>query len=236
MGKFHSNRFPNESEAYRQARDELLEAEMGLRRNLEEVASRRRLLPRGGRITEDYLFEEGASDIADQSTVKETRLSQLFVGTKRSLIIYSFMFPPQAEKPCPMCTSILDSMNGAAPHVGDRVNLAVVAKAPIRRITDWARGRGWQNLRLLSSGKNGYNRDYFAESDDGGQLPAVNVFQKTGDGIYHFYNAELFYVTPEPGQHPRHADLIWPLWNLFDLTPEGRGAGWFPKFSYEKEE
>jgi predicted dithiol-disulfide oxidoreductase (DUF899 family) len=232
----HSKRFPGESETYRKARDELLEAEMKLRKQLEEVAALRRQLPRGGKVKEDYLLDEGAPDLSDQSTVRQTRLSELFEARKNSLIIYSFMFAPDSEKPCPMCTSILDGINGTAPHVGDRVNLAVVAKASIDKIRDWARGRGWKNLRLLSSGKNTYNKDYFAEGDPFGQMPAINVFQKTPEGVYHFYNAELFYASSEPGQHPRHADLIWPLWNLFDLTPEGRGTNWYPRYSYDKEE
>lgn len=232
MGKFHEKRFPGESKTYRAARNKLLEAEMKLRKQLEEVAALRRQLPRGGKVKEDYLFEEGAPDLSDQSTVRQTRLSELFEAGKNSLIIYSFMFAPESEKPCPMCTSVLDGLNGSALHVGDRVNLAVVAKAPIQKIRDWARGRGWRNLRLLSSGKNTYNRDYFAEGDEWGQMPAINVFHKAKEGICHFYNAELLYAPSAKGQHPRHADLIWPLWNLFDLTPEGRGTDWYPKFSY----
>ncbi len=233
MGKFHSKEFPGEGETYRGARDELLEAEMKLRKHLEEVAALRRQLPRGGKVKEDYLFEEGAPDLSDQSIVRQTKLSELFEAGKNSLIIYSFMFAPDSEKPCPMCTSVLDSLNGSGLHVRDRVNFAVVAKAPVHKIRDWARGRGWKNLRLLSSGKNTYNRDYFAEGDQGGQMPAINVFQKSEEGIYHFYNAELFYVPAEKGQHPRHADLIWPLWNLFDLTPDGRGTDWYPRYSYD---
>ena len=232
MGRFHAKQFPGESEEYRKTRDELLESEIKLRDQLEEVAALRRQLPRGGKIKEDYLFEEGVSDLADQSTIRETRLSELFETGRNSLVIYSFMFAPDWEKPCPSCTSILDGLNGSAPHIKDRVNLAVVAKAPISRIREWAEGRGWKNLRLLSSGSNTYNRDYFAESDDSGQIPAINVFQKTKEEIRHFYNAELLYVPKEIGQDPRHADLLWPLWNLFDLTPEGRGTNWHPKFSY----
>jgi predicted dithiol-disulfide oxidoreductase (DUF899 family) len=141
------------------------------------------------------------------------------------------MYAPEAEKPCPMCTSILDGLNGNSPHVNDRVNFAVVARAPIQKIRSWALSRSWKNLRLLSSLKNTYNADYFAENSASDQLPALNVFYKTAEGIYHFYNTELLYVPPEKGQNPRHVDLIWPLWNLFDLTPEGRGTNWFPKLS-----
>ena len=207
------------------ARDTLLERERELRSEIEAVAALRRGLPLGGRLTEDYVFDEG-------EPATPTRFSELFRGGKNTLVVYSFMFAPDAGTPCPMCTALLDSLDGSAPHIGDRVNLAVVARAPIAGIRDWATSRGWRNLRLLSSADNAYNVDYHAETPDGGQLPAINVFRKTGEGIFHSYDAELFHVAPEPGQHPRHADLIWPLWNVFDLTPEGRGTDWFPRVSY----
>ena len=232
MGKFHENKFAGETDAYRQARDRLLEAEMSLRSQIETVAVLRRQLPLGGRLKEDYLFDEGATDLADQRTVKQTKLSQLFEPGKNSLVIYSFMFAPEWENPCPSCTSILDGLNGSAPHIHDRVNFAVAAKAPIERVRAWGRERGWNNLRLLSSSQNTYNRDYFAESDERGQIPAINVFHKEGDQIHHFYNSELAYAPVEAGQDPRHVDLTWPIWNVFDLTPDGRGSNWRPKYSY----
>jgi len=232
MGNYHDNQFPGESDTYRQSRDELLQAEMDLRKQIEAVSALRRRLPAGGTLKEDYIFEESTNDLSDCDTVKQTRFSELFAPDKNSLIIYSFMFAPEAETPCPACTSILDSFNGISPHVSDRVNFAVIAKAPLNKIRAWAKDRGWNNLRLLSSGNNTYNTDYFAENDEWGQMPAINVFDKTEDGIYHFYNTELLYAPSEEGQHPRHADPFWPLWNLFDITPEGRGTDWFPKYSY----
>lgn len=232
MGRFHDKQLPGESDAYRRARDELLSVEIDLRRRIEEVAAMRRRLPPGGRLKQDYIFEEGAADLADQTTIRQTRFSELFEEGKGSLIIYSFMYGPDADAPCPMCTAILDSFNGNAPHVMDRVNFAVVAKAPLEKIRSWARIRGWGRLRLLSSGHNTYNTDYFAESREWGQMPAINVFTKDHKGIHHFYNTELLYAPAAERQHPRHADLVWPLWNLFDLTPEGRGSDWFPKLRY----
>jgi len=233
MGNYHDNKFPGESDAYRQSRDELLESEIALRRQNEKVANQRRQLPQGGILKEDYVFEEGAKYLSDTEIIRKTIFSELFAPEKDSLVIYSFMFAPDADTPCPACTSILDSFNGISPHVSDRVNFAVVAKAPLNKIREWARGRGWNNLRLLSSGNNTYNTDYFAENDEWGQMPAINVFNKTDDDIYHFYNTELLYAPSEDGQHPRHADPFWPLWNLFDITPEGRGTDWFPKYSYD---
>lgn len=233
MGNIHQNHFPNESNAYRKKRDELLNEEIKLRKKLEEIASLRRALPLGGTLKENYVFEEGAIDLSDNTSIKQTRFSELFSEGKNSLIIYSFMFGPESETPCPACTSILDSFNGIAPHVMDRVNFVVVAKASIQKIRTWASARSWHNLRLLSSSNNSYNADYFAENPDWGQMPAINVFNKTDDVISHFYNTELLYAPPEEGQHPRHADPVWPLWNLFDMTPEGRGTDWGPKYSYD---
>lgn len=233
MGKFHDHQFPGESEQYRKARDELLIAETNLRKQIEKVAKQRRNLPLGGKLKEDYQFEEGAADLSDQNTVKQIRFSELFQKDKHSLIIYSFMYGPDWEKPCPMCTSILDSLNGTAPHLLERVNFVVVAKAPLDKIRDLAQARSWNNLRLLSSANNTYNTDYFAENSDDDQIPALNVFRKIDDNIHHTWNAELLYAPTEANQNNRHVDLIWPLWNLFDLTYEGRGADWYPKLSYD---
>ncbi len=232
MGRIHDKKFPGESNEYRRARDELLDMEIDLRRRIEAVAALRRRLPPGGALKQDYVFQEGGADLADDTTVKQTKFSELFASGKDSLIIYSFMYAPDADEPCPMCTAILDNFNGNASHVTDRVNLAVAAKSPVKRIRSWARMRGWDRLRLLSSAHNSYNADYFAESAEWGQMPAINVFTKNEQGIHHFYDTELLYAQAAEGQHPRHADLLWPLWNLFDLTAKGRGTGWFPRLYY----
>lgn len=232
MARFHDKEFPGESKEYRKKRDNLLKAEMELRRQIEVVARQRRELPLGGEA-KDYVFEEGAYDLSDDETVKETSLSKLFEDDKQSLFIYSFMFEPGVEKPCTSCNSILDGLNGQARHIEDRVNFAVVAKAPIKQLRSWARQRGWDNLRLLSSYNNTYNTDYGAEDVEGNQWPAANIFRKNDDRIYHFYNTELLYAPSEEGQNGRHVDMIWPLWNVFDMTPEGRGTDWYPKHEYE---
>ena len=226
MKTYHANRFPGESSAYRTARNELLQAEIDLRKQIERVAELRRNLPEGGLLKEDYIFEQRTPNQA------HIQFSELFKPNKNSLVIYSFMYAPENDTPCPACTSILDALNGIAPHVQDKLNLAVVAKAPINKIHAWADKRNWTQLNLLSSNNNSYNNDYFAEQDDNAQIPAINVFNKTATGIYHFWNAELLYAPTEAGQHPRHADFIWPLWNMFDITPEGRGTEWFPKLAY----
>lgn len=229
----HTIRFPNETPAYRQARNELLQAEVDLRRRVEDVAAQRRQLPLGGVAPQDYVFQERPA-VASES--KSVRLSELFENGKDTLVVYSFMYGPEMAKACASCTSILDSLDGTHDHVSQRINLAVVAKSPIERIMEFAKGRGWRRLRLLSSAGNTYNHDYHGETDEGKQIPALNVFARRDGKVHHFYNTELLYVKPEKGQDGRHVDLIWPLWNVLDLTPEGRGATFNPKLSYEMVE
>jgi predicted dithiol-disulfide oxidoreductase (DUF899 family) len=219
----HTKRFPGESDAYRDARNELLNDELELRRRLESVAAKRRTLPLGGEIPEDYVFQRRDGDL---------RMSQLFADGKDTLIVYSYMYGPDMKAPCVSCTSILDALDGEVPHVMQRVSFAVVAKSPLERILEFADARGWRNLPLMSSSRNTYNRDYHAENEKGNQLPALNVFTRRDGHIHHFYNTELLYAPAEPGQDGRHVDLIWPLWNLFDLTPEGRGTDFYPRLKY----
>lgn len=229
MSALHNKAFPNESPEYRDARNKVLEAEIELRRKTEEVARLRRNMPMGGKVKEDYIFEEPDSS----GKTKQTKLSELFKPGKDTLIIYSYMYGPEVESPCTSCTSIMDGINGMVFHAEDRVNFAMVGKSTIEKIKKWAEGRGWKNLHILSSNKNSYNKDYFAESEKGSQIPALNVFHKTPDGIFHFYNTELLYVPSEKQENSRHVDMIWPLWNLFDYTPEGRGTDWYPQYSYD---
>jgi predicted dithiol-disulfide oxidoreductase (DUF899 family) len=228
----HSFRFPGETESYRQSRNQLLQAEVDLRRRVEEVAALRRQLPLGGQIPEDYIFEEGSTDLNDAQTIRQVPLSELFQPGKDTLAIYSFMFGPKMKAACPMCSSIIDALNATAVHAAQRMNLVVVAKSPLDRLRTVARERGWNHLRLLSSVANNYNRDYYGENAEGGQQPSLNVFVRRTGKIHHFFHSELLLVPPEPGQNQRHVDMFWPLWNLLDFTPEGRGSDWYPSLTY----
>ena len=210
------------------------------------VAAARRRLPPGGVVPEDYLLK-GRTANGEPTDVP---LSELFAPGKDSLVIYSMMFPrdpgderpgpaggqtkllPLVEGPCPSCTALLDQLDGAAEHVAQHINLAVTAKAPLGRILTFAEERGWRRLRLLSSAGTTYNRDYFGETAAGDQRPMLNVFHRDGDVIRHFWGSELLYAPTDPGQDPRHAGTIEPLWNLYDLTPAGRGTDWDEQLSY----
>jgi predicted dithiol-disulfide oxidoreductase (DUF899 family) len=229
------------------ARNRLLEEEIELRRTMESVAARRRELPPGGEVPEDYVFQWAGR----QGSATDVRLSDLFEPGKDSLAIYSFMFPRDpsderpgpdagqmaalslAEGPCPSCVALLDQLDGAAEHVIQHVNLVVVAKAPLPRVLAFARERGWRRLRLLSSAGNTYNRDYHAETIEGDQRPMLTVFHRDGDVIRHFWSSELFYGPWDPEQDPRHVGTLEPVWNLFDLTREGRPADWDEQLSYD---
>jgi len=221
--------YPNETADYRKARNELLDAEASLREQVERVAALRRKMPLGGKAKSDYVFETRERN----GTVSNVKLSQLFAPGKDSLLIYGFMFGPQMEHACPMCTSFLDSLDGAAPHLAERMNLAVSARSPIERIAAFAESRGWRNLHLLSSANNTYQHDYLAEGNDGSQWPMANVFVRRDGVIRHFWGSELFFE-PFPTGNTRHIDMLWPIWNVLDLLPEGRGETWYPSLAYDE--
>ena len=213
-------RMPNESPEYRQARDELLEDEIELRRHIERVAEKRRALPPGGEVLGDYRFEgeDGPVDFAG-----------LFWG-KQTLVVYSYMFGPQRERPCPMCTSLLSAWDGEAKDVEQRVALAVVARSPIKRLLSVKKERGWHGLRLYSDLNDSYSRDYYGLRDD--DAAAFNVFTRRDGAIRHFWAGEMGIETVDPGQDPRGAPDLMPLWTILDCTPEGRAADWYPKLEY----
>ena len=233
--------YPNESAEYRNARNALLTEEMALRRQIEAVAAQRRALPPGGEAPEDYLFER----IGANGMPETVEMSKLF-GRHRTLILYSFMYGPEREAPCPMCTHLLDSVNGGARHVGERAALYVVAKSPIARLIAWAAGRGWSHLQLLSTAGNRYDADYFGDTSklppemrrahgikDGEDWDETmfNVFRLDNGVVRHFWGSELSWASVEPGQHHRSGDAVNALWGLLDMTPEGRGQ-FMPKLAY----
>jgi predicted dithiol-disulfide oxidoreductase (DUF899 family) len=235
----HHLTFPGESAEYRAARNALLIEEMALRRHVERVAAQRRTLPAGGKVPQDFEFE------GERGNVK---MSDLFTPDKDTLAVYSFMFGPERERPCPGCTHFLDGLDGAVEHIEQRLNLVIVAKSPFARLQAFARERGWRRLRLLSTAGNSYDHDYFGDSSglsaavrkqqdfkDGKEwdMPILNVFRRDGKTIRHFWGSELLYVPAEPGQEYRHNDLLDPLWNMLDVTPQGRGD-FHPKLSYDK--
>jgi predicted dithiol-disulfide oxidoreductase (DUF899 family) len=212
--------FPNESADYRAARNALLIEEIELRRHLERVAAQRRALPPGGEIPQDFEFASESGP---------TRLSQLF-GDKDTLLIYSMMFGPQRKEPCPSCTSFLRSWNGTAINLRERVAMAVTARSPIARLIDYKKNIALGNLRFFSNSSGDYTRSYV--NPDDADVPGLAIFTRKDGAIRHFYSGEMSGAMADPGQDPRSGPDLDPLWNLLDLTPNGRGTDWYPKLSY----
>jgi predicted dithiol-disulfide oxidoreductase (DUF899 family) len=211
--------FPGESPEYRAARTALLAEEIELRRHIEHVARQRRALPPGPVVQKDYSFvgEEGPVPFAG-----------LF-GQHDTLVAYKFMYGPERKRPCPMCTAAMSAWDGEANDIGQRVSFVMIARSPIERLVAFKRERGWRNLRLYSDMSGEYTRNWVHPED--ADVPGLNVFIRSGDTIRHFWGDEMG-QTADPGEDPRGAPDLMPLWNFLDLTPAGRGADWYPKLSY----
>jgi predicted dithiol-disulfide oxidoreductase (DUF899 family) len=219
-----TRRFPGESAPYRRARNALLAEEIELRRHIERVAAQRRALPPGGELPQDYRFDSERGPVT---------LAQMF-GAHDTLVTYNWMFGPQRERPCPMCTSLLGALDGEMPDILQRVAFAVIARSPIERLMAFRNERGWRHLRLYSSAANSFNRDYADEDPDGGDNAAFNVFTRAGSVLRHFWGDEMGAQTADPGQDPRGAPDPMPLWTVLDMTPGGRGTDWYPALTYDR--
>jgi predicted dithiol-disulfide oxidoreductase (DUF899 family) len=212
--------YPNESAEYRTARNALLAEEIDLRRHIERVAAQRRALPPGGKVPEDFELVSEAGP---------TRLSALF-GDKETLMVYSMMFGPQRKTPCPSCTSFLSAWNGIAVNLRERVAIAVTARSPIERLLEYKQQRAFANLPFVSDLTGSYTRTYVSAED--ADIPGLSVFSRRDGVVRHFYSGELSGAMADPGQDPRGAPDLDPLWLMLDLTPAGRGTDWYPKLDY----
>ena len=221
LAKGNGIRFPNESDNYRQARDALLAEEIELRRHIERVAEQRRALPPGGVVPKDYQFAGESGPVS---------FSELF-GDKQTLAIYSYMYGPKREQPCPMCTSLMNAWDGNSLDAEQRLALVMVARSPIERLLAVKKERGWRNLKLYSDTSGDFTRDYVSGDDE--DMPAFNVFTLRDSTRRHFWSGEMGGSTADPGQDPRGAPDLMPLWTILDWTPEGRGTDWYPKLSYQ---
>ena len=226
---YRQTNLPNESADYLAKREELRLAEIELMHQREQVADLRRRLPEGA-IMQDYVFEEGPVDLdAGDTPIRTVRLSELFTAPNRSVVVYHFMYGKKQTRPCPMCTLWIDGLNGVGHHLVQNVDFIIVAAADPVALRAHARTRGWNNLRLLSTGSNTFKYDLGSEDREGNQDSTVSVFTRGADGtLRHFYSAH-------PGMSEeikeRGLDLLCPVYNVLDLTPEGRGD-WYASFDY----
>jgi predicted dithiol-disulfide oxidoreductase (DUF899 family) len=219
-----SKPYPNDSVAYRKARTALLAQEIELRRHIERVAAQRRALPPGGEARE-YQFKDEAGNTVG--------LADLF-GRHDALVTYFWMYGPQRERACPMCTSFLGSLDTPARDISQRIALAVIGRSPVERQLAFARERGWKNLKFYATVGDDFPRDYRGLAPDGNEWPALDVWVRREGQVTHFWGSELG-GTADPGQDARGAPDPTPLWNILDLTPAGRGADWYPSLEYENK-
>ena len=203
-------RYPNESQEYRDAREALLQEEQELVDKVRAVAAKRRQLPRGGRLKEDYTFQWANDGKVGQAV----KFSDLF-GEKNTLLLYSFMFGPNWDKPCTSCTSLMDGFDRSSYQVTRDAAFVAIAKAPAERINAWARERQWSQIALVSGFQSRFQAHYKCQSDDDDdmQFPVMHAFMKRDGAIFHFWATETM---------NNHVDTVWPYWNLMDFTPEGR--------------
>jgi len=220
LASTNTARRPNESVDYRRARQALLVEEIELRRHIERVAEMRRALPPGGAVTRTYEFvgKSGKATLPD-----------LF-GDKQTLVIYSYMLGPQRENPCPMCTSFMSTWESKLPDVEQRIAFVFVARSPIERLISAKKARGWTRHRIYSDVSGDYTRDYVCKDD--ADMPGYTVFSRRDGLIRHFWSSEMGSATVDPGQDPRGAPDLDPLWAILDTTPEGRGRDWYPSLAY----
>ena len=219
---YRQTNLPNESAEYLAKREQVRLAEIDLLNARERVAALRRELPEGATI-QDYEFLEGPTSLDEgDEPVKRTRLSELFTAGDRSLVIYHFMFGKKQTKACPMCTAWIDGYNGVAHHLAQNIDFAIVAAADLPALRSWARERGWHKLRLLSAGESTFKYDLGSEDREGGQDSTISVFTRETDGtLRHFYSGHPWLG---PDIQERGIDELTPIWNLMDLTPQGRGT------------
>jgi predicted dithiol-disulfide oxidoreductase (DUF899 family) len=228
-GTLRHTRLANEPREYLQKREELRLAEMEMFRNIERVAALRRALPAGAEVT-DYVFQEGPRDLnAGDGPITAVRLSELFTDPRRTLIVYHFMFGKQNTTACPMCTMWIDAFNGIAQHLAQNADLAIVAAADPPALRAHARSRGWHNLRLLSAGDSTFKFDFRSENAEGHQDSALSVFTRVAQGtLRHVYTTHPWL---DDDMNERGIDLLQPVYNLLDLTPQGRG-NWYASLDY----
>ena len=221
MAEAHPGRWPRESADYRRARTDLLAEEIELRRQIQRVAEHRRALPPGPEA-KDYRFLDAAGN--------ELGLADLF-GRHDTLFTYFWMYGPERDRPCPMCTSFVGSLDIPAPDIEQRIALAIVGRSPVARQLAFARERGWTHLDFYQTIGDDFARDIGALTDDG-EGAAVLVWKRGDDKVRLFWAAEGGSETADPGFDPHLAPDPTPLWNILDMTPGGRGADWYPRLDY----
>jgi predicted dithiol-disulfide oxidoreductase (DUF899 family) len=219
-------------EEWTAARNELLVLEKEHTRRGDELARIRRELP-WVRIERDYTF---------QTAEGPRTLAELFEG-RGQLAIYSFMFGPDYEAGCPVCSSIADSFNGVLEHLkAQDVTMICISRAPLDKLLAYRKRMGW-NFNWASSYENDFNFDFGRSvdketvatwfKDEPPQVPArlaaecgtdaisymsegpgLSVFTKAGGDLYLTYSATA-----------RGLEPVMVYYGILDRVPHGRDEG-----------
>ena len=222
-----SQRIPRDGESaeYARARTDLLAEEIALQRQIDRVSAQRRALPDGPLVETDYRFlDPNGEDVG---------IADLF-GTHDTLVAYFWMYGPDRERPCPMCTNLLGGLDGNAPDIMQRAALIVLGRSKVERQIAFAQERGWQHLGFAQTVGDQFALDFGGlDPEKGWEYPVMMVFRKDGEGhVRLFWKGEMTGEMADEGKDPRGGPDIAPLWPVLDLTPEGRGEDWYPKLSY----
>jgi predicted dithiol-disulfide oxidoreductase (DUF899 family) len=210
-------------------RDELLKEEKELTRRGDELARRRGKLP-WVPVEKEYRFEtEGGPKTLDE----------LFDG-RSQLLVYHFMFGPDYDTGCPVCSSIADTLAPQVPHLKARdTTLLLASRAPLDKLLAFRERMGWE-IGWVSSGGNDFNPDlgFLNTREDlqpflEGEIPATvelnarmcgtdaagYVLQRPGLSAYALSDGTVFrtYVTTSRG-----LEVAMAYYALLDRTPKGR--------------
>jgi predicted dithiol-disulfide oxidoreductase (DUF899 family) len=217
-------RFAAESSAYAKAREVLLAEEIEVRRHLGRLARQNRELPEGPAISESWKFL-GANG-------GEVGLADMF-GPHDTLVLYHWMYGPERDRPCPMCTALLGPLAANAADLRQRVALSVVSRSKVERMIAFGVERGWRDLPYYQAVGDDFSVAIGGlDPEKGGESPVLMVLRKKEGAVRLHWMGEMTMAMADPGEDPRGAVDLPPLWNILDLTPAGRDAKWYPRLSY----
>lgn len=224
LAELRTRKLPGESDGYTVARKALLAEEIEVRRRLTRLAKQRQSLPAGPTVAKDYRFkDENGADVG---------LVDLF-GEHDTLVTYFWMYGPDRERPCPMCTNLVGAVNGNAEDIKQRTAFKILGRSSVERQKAFAGERGWRSLDFVQTVGDDFALDHDGlDPQTGWEYPVFSVFRRADDEVRYFYMAEMPSGAADPGQDPRGAVDLAPLWHVLDMTPAGRGETWYPKLSY----
>lgn len=187
---------------WQKAIDELRVKEKAQMKLQDKLNAERRRLPMV-EILKSYTFTGPEGEVS---------LLDLFEG-RSQLIIYHFMFGPDADEGCTGCSMMVDNMGHPAHLHARDTSFALISRAPLRKLQAFQERMGW-SLPWFSSFGSDFNAD-FGTSSEQGEMFALSVFLREGDNIYRTYFTDR-----------RGVEYLGSSFTYLDLTPFGRQELW----------